>query len=223
MGNWSKRGLFGGFCWLIDFWDVAIFSGEIRASLGNLLVHRYEVFFFFWSNHRYEVLQRSLLGRTYIVSNWIKPFVLQYLMTNTICGEFTWVPMTMDFFFLSKNTVYFLSYLPASTATVFNIPRRKFGWFFFATPPTRVWNPGLRPNSQPKKKWFSLFMSLVYNINQLVVFCLQWCTDSFCKSTWHLSKNRYRIGSSSWKAHKSSMILLDTCVPKSSIFFLNMR
>lgn len=47
---------------------------------------------------------------------------------------------------------------------------------------------------------------LIGMVGEVLLLCLQWCTDSFCKSSRHLPQDRYRVGSSRWKAHKTSMI-----------------
>lgn len=51
----------------------------------------------------------------------------------------------------------------------------------------------------------SVLVLLIGMVGEVLLLCLQWCTDSFCKSSRHLPQDRYRVGSSSWKAHKTSM------------------
>lgn len=67
-------------------------------------------------------------------------------MTNTICGEFTWVPMTMGFFVSFKKYCLFPFLFACKYRNSVQYTTKEIWVIFFCDPP----HPGLKPRPQAK-------------------------------------------------------------------------
>lgn len=60
---------------------------------------------------------------------------------------------------------------------------------------------------ETRRSHFPINFHEFYLFNYLcILFLVQWCADTFCESTWYLLEDRHRIGPSSWKTYKTSLI-----------------